>query len=307
MWKRLWQFLKKPTARVLTVTYIVTVLCIAWALTMLVVAQGNPVLEIVSYVSYAFAAVTLGYSVYTLVGVFPKTTRSVKEKLRAHRLTGKLMKNYGFRTLVFSAGSMLLTVAYAVYNGVIALMRYLPVWYGALAGYYILLACMRGGILLYHGKRHTKRRERDETVEVKKYRNSGILLIVLIVSLSAAILQMVRADAGFTRPGLMIYVAATYTFIKITTAIVNFVRAKRQTDYTVEALRNVNAADAAVSVLSLQTAMLHEFGDGISTGVLNTATGAGVCLVVLVLGIYMIVKGQKKLNEWKKEEYDTEQ
>lgn len=303
MWRELWEKFKNPSKTLLIWTYVLTAVCIALAMVLLFVGQGNPVLEIVSYVSYALAAVTLAYTVYTLVKILPSFIKEIKGKLREHKWTGKLMKNYGFRTLVFACCSMALTVAYACYNGAIALMRYLPVWHGALAGYYILLACMRGGILLYHGKRHRAKRERTETVEVKKYRNSGILLIVLISSLSAAILQMVQADAGFNRPGLMIYVAAAYTAVKVATASVNFVRAKRQNDITVEALRNVSVADAAVSILALQTSMLHEFGNGAPTGVFNAMTGAAVCLVVLVLGVFMIIKGQKKLNELKEEDY----
>ena len=171
----------------LIATYLSTALFAALSFVLLFIGQGNPTLEILSYVAYAFAAITLAYTVYTLVKFLPRIIRDTKQKLREHRLTGKLMQNYGFRTLVFACGSMAMTVAYAVYNGVIALMRFLPVWHGALAAYYILLACMRGGILLYHGKRFKSKKERAETVEIKKYRNSGILLSVLIISLSAAI------------------------------------------------------------------------------------------------------------------------
>ena len=295
--------MKNPSKGLLWLTYLLTVIFAALSFILLFLGQGNPVLEILSYAVYALAAITLTYTVYTMVKFLPSIIRDVKEKLRSHRLTGKLMQNYGFRTLIFACGSMAMTVAYAVYNGVIALMRFLPVWHGALAGYYILLACMRGGILLYHGKRVKNKSERTETVEIKKYRNSGILLIVLIISLSAAILQMVQADAGFNRPGLMIYVAAAYTFTKVTTAIVNFIKAKKHNDFTVEALRNVNVADAAVSVLALQTSMFFEFANGTSTGFANALTGAAVCLVVLALGVYMIVKGQKKLKEEKEKNY----
>ena len=303
MWRELWEKFKNPSKGLLILIYILTVICIALAMILLFVGQGNPVLEIISYVSYALAAITLTYTVYTLVKILPNFIKDIKEKLREHKWTGRLMKSYGFRTLVFACASMVLTVAYAFYNGVIAFMRFLPVWHGALAGYYILLACMRGGILLYHGKRHRAKRERMETVEIRKYRNSGILLIVLIISLSAAILQMVQADAGFNRPGLMIYVAAAYTAVKVATASVNFVRAKRQNDITVEALRNVSVADAAVSILALQTSLLHEFGNGTPTAVFNAVTGAAVCLLVLSLGVFMIIKGQKKLNQLKEEEY----
>lgn len=267
---------------------------------MLVVTGGGTAggaLDIVSYVSYAFAAVSLGYTVYTLVLILPGSIKRGKEYLKNSRLTGKFMQSYGFRTLVLAGGSFCITVAYGVYNGVIALMRFMPVWYGALAGYYIMLACMRGGIVLYHGNRYRKKQERKEVLEIKKFRNSGILLILLITSLSAAILQMVTTDAGFHKPGLMIYVAATYTCIKVTTSIVNFVRAKKQDDYTVAALRNVNVADAAVSILTLQTAMFFEFGGEMNTALFNALTGGAVCAVVLALGIYMIIKGNKALGE----------
>ncbi len=284
----------------LAVVYIVTAFCIIFALTMLLVASENREdiwLQVLSYISYALAALTLGYAVYTLVLVLPGAIKRLKEYLLHNRWTSKFMKNYGFRTLIFSTGSLVITVAYGVYNGVIALMRFMPVWYGALAGYYILLACMRGGILLYHGNRYRKKKERTEVIEIKKFRNSGILLIVLITSLSAAILQMVRADAGFHKPGLMIYVAAAYTFTKVSVSIFHFVKAKKQDDYTVAALRNVNVADAAVSILALQTAMFFEFGAELNTALANALTGAAVCLVVLSLGIYMIVKGNKELKK----------
>ncbi len=304
MWKIIFEKLRKPSKGILIVTYILTVLCIAWALTMLVLTQNhsNLALEIVSYVSYAFAALTLAYTVYTLIKVLPNMIRNVKSALREHPWTGPLMKNYGFRTIIFATGSMLLTTAFGIYNGAIAITRFMPVWYGALATYYISLACMRGGILLYHGKRYRKKTERHEMTEIKKYRNSGIVLCALITTLSAAIVQMVQADAAFDKPGLMIYVAAAYTFVKVTMAIVNFFKAKKQDDVTVEALRCVSAADAAVSILALQTAMFHSFATGADVGLFNAMTGAAVCAVVLTLGIFMIVKGNKRLKQIKEEE-----
>ena len=113
---------------------------------------------------------------------------------------------------------------------------------------------------------------------------------------------MVKSNAGFERHGMMIYVAAAYTFIKIGTSIANFVKARREDDYTLQILRNVNLADAVVSVLALQTAMLREFGAELDVGIFNALTGAGVCSVILALGIYMIVKGNIGLKKLKEEE-----
>lgn len=309
MWRKLWEKFKRPSVKMLVVTYLVTAFCIAGALTLVFIGPVNTAVEILSYAAYGLAAVTLAYSVYTIVEVkaVQKIVNGVKTKLRTHRLTAKLMESYDFRTVFFAACSMAITVAYALYNGVIALMRIMPVWYGSLAGYYIILACMRGGILLYHGKRRGGKIERMERVELRKFRSCGILLIVVILSLSIAILQMVQADAGFDKPGMMIYVAAMYTFTKIATSIVNFIKARKHDDYTIGALRNVNLADAAVSILALQTSMFHSFGtEEVSTGFANALTGAGVCLVVCSLGVYMIWKGNKGLKKLREEEYDGE-
>ena len=55
MWKKLWEKFKTPSKALLAVTYVVTVVCIAWAMVMLVISPGKPVLEIISYVAYACA------------------------------------------------------------------------------------------------------------------------------------------------------------------------------------------------------------------------------------------------------------
>ena len=194
---------------------------------------------------------------------------------------------------------MCVSILYALYNGVLALWFH-SMWYGALAAYYITLVFLRSGIVLYHGKRRGK--ERDAYLEIRKYRNCGWLLVYIITALSAAILQMVKNGAGFVHAGLTIYVFATYTTYKITMAIINICKATRQEDYTVKALRCVSFADAVVSILALQTAMLLEFSDGSGMAFANTVMGAAVCALVAGLGIMMIVKGNTQLKKLKEKE-----
>ena len=299
MWKDLWEKFKKPSKLILTLTYIATVFFCGSAIALAILALKRPFLAILSYVFYGLAAVTLGYTVYTLVLIIPKWKRTIKERLHAHPITGELMRDFGLRTVVFSSCSFLLTIAFGVYHGVLGIWQG-SIWFGSLAAYYIILVCMRGGVVLYHRK--NRGQERETLADIKKYRFSGILLIITILALSAAIAQMVATDASFKAPGLMIYVSAAYTFTKISMSIYNFIRGRKQADYTVEALRNINVADALVSVLTLQTAMFQEFGQGISTSVANALTGAGVCALVLTLGVYMIVKAQKGIKKLREEE-----
>lgn len=284
--------LKRPTGWFLALVYVLSIAFITGALVILLVDYAGTALEIVAYALFGLSACFLAYSVYTFVLYFPGWKHKIANKIRAFPFMQKMMDNFGFRTVALSVLSLALSVLYSVYNGVIAVVFY-SVWYGALAAYYIILASTRGGLAFYHGKHRGKRR--DEETDVVKYRNCGILLIITILALSVAIAQMVSENAFFERAGLLIYAAAAYTFYKITMSIVNFFRAKKETEFTVQAFRNVNFADALVSVLALQTSMFHAFAEPSAlTSLANALTGAAVCLLVLALGVYMIVTANKE-------------
>ncbi len=65
----------------------------------------------------------------------------------------------------------------------------------------------------------------------------------------------------------------------------------------ISAVKAVNFATAAVSVLSLQTAMLTEFGgDYHFVKFMNSATGCIVCLLILGTAFYMIVNASRHLR-----------
>ena len=70
-----------------------------------------------------------------------------------------------------------------------------------------------------------------------------------------------------------------------------------------QAARNVNFTGAAVSILALQTALLHTFGDeGLNISLFNTLTGSVVSILSVLLAVTMIVVGQKRM---KKESEET--
>ncbi len=297
-WEKIWTKLKTPSVGIYALSCVVTLILSTGALLILLVEYEGTALAIVAYALFGVAAISLSYTTYATVLYAPRFKCAITDKLHGYALTDKLIKNYGFRTLTFAVGSMFMTVLYGFYNGVIAVL-FRSVWYGALAAYYIILVVIRGGILLYHGK--TRGKEKKLETQLRKYRRCGVYLIVTILALSAAILQMVVAGAGFEKPGLTIYVAATYTFLKITMAIIHIFKARKQTDFTIQAIRNVNLADALVSILALQTSLLIAFSDG-GTGVAvgNALTGGFVCALILALGIYMIVRSTKILKEREK-------
>ncbi|MDE7070445.1 MAG: hypothetical protein K2O86_00540 [Clostridia bacterium] len=232
---------------------------------------------------------------------------SIKEKFllwaNKHELTREMLNNYGVRTVIFATVSFVISIAYGVYNLTLSVTQ-ISIWYGVLAGYYILLAIMRGGVVFHHRKKRKAQKigkviENEKVKQIKKYRICGILLVIMTFALSIAVMEMISEHKTFEHAGLMIYVSATYTFYKVTVAIINIVKAKKQSDMTVQAIRNINMADAIVSILTLQTSMIHSFGadDGVRfADTLNGATGAVVCALVFALGIYMIVNSQRQLR-----------
>ena len=216
-------------------------------------------------------------------------------------LIGRLRKDYDLRTVIFAVVSFCISASIAVFDLTFSLLGK-SIWYGALAAYYFILAFLRGSILFRRrsafkkGEKDFERKRRD----ARSYYIAGWLLNVLILALSAAAFQMVRDNRAFEYAGLAIYAAAAYAFYKIVMAIVNLFRARATDDFTVRAIRNINFADALVSILALQTAMLQTFSDegtAINAPLFNAITGAAVCLTVFAIALHMIVKGKKRMAE----------
>lgn len=293
------KWLKRPHGLFLIPIYILAAYFIVSAILFTTAKEGYVVLEILSYVFYALSAIFLAYSVYTVVLFIPIWKKKIVEILKKREFTAKILEHYGFRTVVFSIFSFALSILFAIYNGVIALYSK-TLWYGALATYYILLVTLRWGVLGYLNKKRKGKIEYSEIEkrnrEIKIYRTSGIILIILPICLSFAILEMVAADRAFERLGLTIYFAATYAFYKIITACYNFFKARKGDDLIVQTARNINLADAFVSILALQTSMFHSFAAGQNYGFANAITGAVVCALTVALGIIMLVGGQKRLK-----------
>ncbi len=231
----------------------------------------------------------------------------LKEKLKTKLNQNKFVRrfsDYDFRTVVFTVVSLVITTGYAAFYAMLGIAL-LSVWYGMLACYYIMLVVMRAVVVFYH-RRKSKRGEnineqKEQISRAKIYKGCGITICFLTLPLSISILLMVAEKATFSHAGLMIYVSAVYTFYKVVMTIRHLVKARKSTDMTVKAVRSINIADMLVSVLALQTAMFHSFSPEFNTDIFNAATGAVVCLLTVVMGVFMIVGGQSAINKIKKQ------
>lgn len=254
-------------------------------------------------VGYSFLGVmcvSVGYCIYGFIKIFPDLNERVLKWSENKPFWNRLFTEYGFRAILFSVGSFLINLAFAVYNGSVAIVIR-SVWFGALAAYYVLLIVLRGIIIVYHvfRRKAVKAGQTEDTTERKDtriYSVCGVVLLLLPIALSFAILQMVRANDSFVHTGITIYAYAIYAFYKIIVSIYNFVKTRRSSEMTVRAAKNINLADAFVSILALQTAMFREFdaGDTVNVATMNAITGAIVCALTAALGVFMIIIAAKK-------------
>lgn len=299
-----WGKFKSPPKWAAILNGLITFSACVGSLCILLTDFSKMPMAILAYTLFGIAACSLAYSVYLLIRFAPKVKKGIISWAEKYEFTRSLLRNYGFRTIVLTIGSFSLSIAFGIYNGVLGIMTK-SIWFGALAAYYIFLALLRGSVLTYHRKKNVKKREDSYSTRTRVYRKCGFWLLILNVALSAAIAQMIFSDRKFEYAGWTIYAFAAYAFYKITMSIINLFKARKQTDMTVQAIRNVNLADAAMSILALQTALLGTFGaEGLNVSLFNTLTGIAVSLLSIGIGVQMIAYANKKLKEIRGEKRD---
>ncbi|MBQ9715909.1 MAG: hypothetical protein IJV77_05840 [Clostridia bacterium] len=295
MKNRLFDRLKRPAGFLLVTIYFFSAVFIAGAMVLVFADQTNPVIAVCAYLFYALAATSLAYTTYTIVIYAPGLGKRARQWAKKVPVLDKLLQNYNFRTLFLATISTLLTIFVAVVHAWLGVQQK-SIWYGALAAYYILLILLKATVLLSQKRNDVCVGKAQK--QQKSYRNCGVFLLVLNVALSSAIAQMIFDGRAFVYPGWTVIAFALYAFVKITVAIVNVVRATRYDNPVVQAIRNVNLADAFVSVLALQTALLWSFGDGnVDVSLFNTLTGCAVSFGTVAIGIIMIVRSKKILEK----------
>ena len=141
--------------------------------------------------------------------------------------------------------------------------------------------------------------------EYKQSKLCGILLLILNLSLTGIVFQMVWQNGGYSYPGTLIFAAGAYTFYTVGSSIIDIVKYRKYKSPVLSAAKNIRFAAALVSLLSLETAMLAQFGNDEAYRFLMTLlTGSAVCLIVLGISVYMIVKANIGINRLKSESAD---
>lgn len=264
---------------------------------------GKNVNPAISYISYFISAYALTITITGITGV----VRIVRQGIGKHPLAKKVvsiplinryLREDIFRTEAALYQGFLINLLYAgikMFSGIF----YRSVWFITLAVYYILLAIMRFSLLNY--VRNTKK---NKIFEWKRYRLCGIILLFMNIALTGIVILVVYKNSGFEYPGMLIYVMAMYTFYAVITAVWNLIKFRRYGSPVMSAAKVINLTAALVSMLSLETAMLTQFGaadDPMFRQIMTASTGVGISIIVIGMAIFMIVYSTKQLKYRKQE------
>ncbi len=186
--------------------------------------------------------------------------------------------------------SLAINFVYAVGNCAVGFLSH-SWWFITVGAYYAVLAMARFSVFQVKRKAGG-----DYGTELFARRITGILLVALSVCIVGVNILAALKERGTAYHEIIMIAIATYTFTKITIAIIGMVKAKRTASPALKTLRNIALADACVSVYTMQRSMLQSF-PGLTPAeiqIFNILTGTAVWLIVLFLGINLI--GGKRVD-----------
>ena len=292
---------KEIMKRIFFLPPIPTVVISVPAFILVFVMLGTGSSSVLAYISYLLSAYAMVITVTGFKGVARAVRNGIENlppviKLRSTPLGKRLLGDVIFRSEITLHGGLCMNLLYTALN-LFSGIRYRSTWFIALAFYYMLLSVMRAVLVRYV---HSRPIGEDISSELRHYRVCGIILLFMNQALVGIIVAMVTQNRGFSYSGQLIYMMALYTFYITIAAVVNVVKFRKHGSPILSAAKVISLTAALVSMLSLATAMLAQFGQDDEEEfrrIMIGAFGGAVCAVVLAMAIYMIVRSTKQLRK----------
>ena len=255
--------------------------------------------SVLAYAAYILSAYAMIVTITGFPGVIPAVKKKVEgssllQKIRSHPLGNRLLGDAVFRSEITLHGGLFVNLLYVALN-LFSGIRYRSAWFIALAVYYVLLSVMRILLVRYM---HRKPIGEDIPSEFRYYRTCGIILLFMNQALVGIVVYMINQNRGFSYPGMLIYAMAAYTFYITILAIVNLVKFRKHGSPVLSASKVISLTAALVSMLSLETAMIAQFGvdQPAFRRTMIAVSGGCICAIVLAMAVFMIVKATRQLR-----------
>lgn len=217
-----------------------------------------------------------------------KAKQAIISKFEGTKIGHRLIREPRFRTVFSASIGLLANIIYALYHGVLGVINQ-SLWFIAMFAYYIILSSMRFSSVLCEWSRKSSAFKDTESFVAKL---CGTLLVLLSFLLAGIVYISLSQNVAFKHHEIVMITVATYTFYKITVAIIRAIKQRKNTVPLLAVIRTIGYAEVSASVLTLQRSMLVSFGsmDNETIALMNGLTGISVCLFILLLGIFTILK-----------------
>lgn len=218
--------------------------------------------------------------------------RAAIQKIEGTKIGRRFIREQRFRAVFSAAVGLLINSLYAFYHGVLGVLDQ-SLWFAAMFAYYVILSSMRFSAILCERKRKFSASEDTEYFVAKL---CGGLLVLLSFILAGVVYISLSQNIAVRHHEIVMITIAAYTFYKITIAVIKAIKQRKNTDPLLAAIRTIGYAEVAASLLTLQRSMLISFGamDKRDIDHMNGLTGASVCLFILLLGIFTILRRGKE-------------
>lgn len=251
----------------------------------------------IAYAVYTLSFYSLSVICAVCIVKFPGYYRRIKQKVYDNKFGNRYMTDAVYRTHLSLYVSLIINLLYVAANLFTGIL-YRSVWSITLAAYYIILAVMRFLLLRFTARVGIGN---DRVQELKRSRLCGVIMMTVNLALSGVVILVIVQNKSFEYAGILIYVMAMYTFYVTTYSIVDIIKYRKYNSPVMSTAKSITLAAALVSMLSLTTAMLSQFGTENTSPyfkqIMVGATGAGVCAIVVTMSVYIMIRTNKELKE----------
>lgn len=239
-----------------------------------------------SYILYGLSA----YCLTALCIKLPAAVRAEKLWLKNHPQVERLLKNKELRFKLGLYFEQVINFAYGIFK-IVSGVVVGSAWIGADGIYNFTQALIQLFQIL--------RRKRPGTMQQqwKSYRFCGFLILLMHLTLTGIVFQMVNWNRAEDSGEIMIIATATFAFYKFISSFIDLAKDRKHAHPVDSSVRMLELSQAIFAIFSLQAGMLHTFGTGESwEHWLNLAVGCMVCLLTAAMGIYMIRRANREIK-----------
>lgn len=240
----------------------------------------------IAYIVYAISVYTL-----IIVGIkIPHLYITIKIRLYQNQHIKRYITDKQYRGEITIYMGFIFNLIYVVFRMTTAYV-YQSVWFLSIGFYYLVLSLVRFHLL------RKVRQTLKNIDQLNTYKMTGYLIVLINIAMFGMIIQMITNQKSYTYPGYIIYVSALYTFYLFINSIINIITYRKINSPILSASKLLNLTGAIMSVYTLQTAMLSQFGTNQEQfrNMMNTVTGISVIILTFMIALSMIIISHQRI------------